>query len=142
MVKLQLNPVQFLFIPRDVPCSSGIMTVVKMDSPAYLCKTDEVGEICVASAGTGSQYWGLPGLSNTSFKVAPLLGDASPLSQDTYTRSGLLGFLGPVSNFKLLGLLGRCYWGLPGSFGPEITWEEKHNNTPRAQRTMPVVRGG
>ncbi|KAI5735570.1 hypothetical protein M8J77_020137 [Diaphorina citri] len=72
-----------------------IMTVVKMDSPSYLCKTDEVGEICVASTGTGSQYWGLPGLSNTTFKVTPLLADGTALSQDTYTRSGLLGFLGP-----------------------------------------------
>lgn len=73
------------------------MVVVKLEGPTYLCKTDEVGEICISSGGTASQYWGLPGLSNTSFKVTPLLADGKPLSDTDFTRSGLLGFLGPVS---------------------------------------------
>ena len=46
-----------------------VIVVVKMDGASYLCKTDEVGEICVNSGATGTQYWGLPGLSNTTFKV-------------------------------------------------------------------------
>lgn len=75
----------------------GIMVVVKLEGPTYLCKTDEVGEICISSGGTASQYWGLPGLSNTCFKVTPLLADGKPLSDTDFTRSGLLGFLGPVS---------------------------------------------
>lgn len=37
------------------------MVVVKMEGPAYLCKTDEVGEICVGSSAGGSYYWGLKG---------------------------------------------------------------------------------
>ncbi|RZF49299.1 hypothetical protein LSTR_LSTR012669 [Laodelphax striatellus] len=59
------------------------------------CLTVSVGEICVSSEATGAQYWGLPGLSNTTFKVQPLLADGKPLSDALYTRSGLLGFLGP-----------------------------------------------
>lgn len=72
-----------------------IIVVVKMEGTSYVCKTDEVGEICVSSEATGSQYWGLTGLSNSTFKVTPLLADGKPLSDAIYTRSGLLGFLGP-----------------------------------------------
>lgn len=66
-----------------------------MEGPSYLCKTDEVGEICVNSGATGTQYWGLQGLSNSTFKVQPLGTDGKPISDAEYTRSGLLGFLGP-----------------------------------------------
>lgn len=76
----------------------GVIVVVKMEGPSYVCKTDEVGEICVSSEATGSQYWGLAGLTNSAFKVQALLADGKPLSDALYTRSGLLGFLGPVSN--------------------------------------------
>ncbi|XP_026477110.1 disco-interacting protein 2 isoform X2 [Ctenocephalides felis] len=72
-----------------------VIVVVKTDGPSYLCKTDEVGEICVNSGATGSQYWGLQGLTNSTFKVQPLNADGQPVSDDLYTRSGLLGFLGP-----------------------------------------------
>ncbi|KAK7590362.1 hypothetical protein V9T40_001975 [Parthenolecanium corni] len=72
-----------------------VMVVVKLEGPTYLCRTDEVGEICISSGGTASQYWGLPGMSNTMFKVTPLLADGKPLSDTDFTRSGLLGFLGP-----------------------------------------------
>ena len=60
-----------------------------------VCKTDEVGEICVHSAATGTQYWGLQGLTNNNFKVQPLQAEGQPLGDAEYTRSGLLGFLGP-----------------------------------------------
>lgn len=73
----------------------GVIVVVKTDGPSYLCKTDEVGEICVNSGATGSQYWGLQGLTNSTFKVQPLNAEGQPVSDDLYTRSGLLGFLGP-----------------------------------------------
>lgn len=69
--------------------------VVKMEGTSYLCKTDEVGEICVNSGATASQYWGLQGLTNTTFKVQPLQADGTVLGDAEYTRSGLLGFLGP-----------------------------------------------
>ncbi|XP_017774961.1 PREDICTED: disco-interacting protein 2 isoform X2 [Nicrophorus vespilloides] len=72
-----------------------VIVVVKMEGPAYLCKTDEVGEICVNSGCTGAEYWGLQGLTNSTFKVQPLGTDGNILSDAEYTRSGLLGFLGP-----------------------------------------------
>ena len=46
------------------------LIVIKVESPQpVICKTDEVGEICMASAASGSSYWGLPGLTNTTFKL-------------------------------------------------------------------------
>lgn len=94
------------------------IVVIKMEGQTYLCKTDEVGEICVSSGATGTQYWGLPGLSNSTFRVQPLTppldnsttttatntaernnekGIITPVLANTgeFTRSGLLGFLGP-----------------------------------------------
>ncbi|XP_077302081.1 disco-interacting protein 2 isoform X2 [Arctopsyche grandis] len=68
--------------------------VVKMDGPSYICKTDEVGEICVSGVG-GNGYWGLPGLTSSVFGVYPLDADAKAVGEQCYTRSGLLGFLGP-----------------------------------------------
>ncbi|KAI9553366.1 putative disco-interacting protein 2 isoform X2 [Daphnia sinensis] len=72
------------------------MVVVKMEGPPYLCKTDEVGEICVGSASGGAHYWGLKGMSNATFRVQPLLPSGDAMSAETeFIRSGLLGFLGP-----------------------------------------------
>lgn len=94
------------------------MIVVKPEGPPILCKTDEVGEICVTSGSTGCGYYGLEGLSNSTFKVLPMIDTAppgqtatmgsqssgkdldlnlnlKPVGDDPYVRSGLLGFLGP-----------------------------------------------
>lgn len=92
------------------------MIVVKPDGPPILCKTDEVGEICVTSGSTGSGYYGLDGLSNSTFKILPMIDttppgqtatmgsqssakdldlNLKPVGDDPYVRSGLLGFLGP-----------------------------------------------
>ncbi|XP_070495402.1 disco-interacting protein 2-like isoform X4 [Chironomus tepperi] len=95
------------------------MIVVKPEGPPILCKTDEVGEICVTSGSTGTGYFGLDGLSNSTFKVLPLIDTTppivagqtatmgshnsskdldlslKPIGDDPYVRSGLLGFLGP-----------------------------------------------
>ncbi|XP_050522179.1 disco-interacting protein 2 isoform X3 [Daktulosphaira vitifoliae] len=73
------------------------MIVVKMDGIPYMCKTDEVGEICMGGLGTTTcNYWGLPGLSNATFRVTPIGEDGKPMDDTIeYTRSGLLGFLGP-----------------------------------------------
>ncbi|XP_071649451.1 disco-interacting protein 2 homolog C isoform X3 [Temnothorax longispinosus] len=73
----------------------SVVVVIKMEGQPFICKTDEVGEICVHSAATGSQYWGLQGLTNNTFKVSPLQVDGAALGEVEYTRSGLLGFLGP-----------------------------------------------
>ena len=48
--------------------SSVNMVVLKLDGP-MLCRTDEVGEICVSSISCGTGYFGLAGKSEQMFKV-------------------------------------------------------------------------
>uniref|UniRef100_W4VRI2 Putative amp-binding protein n=1 Tax=Corethrella appendiculata TaxID=1370023 RepID=W4VRI2_9DIPT len=85
---------------------SATMVVVQAEGSPTLCKTDQVGEICVTSGSTGTAYYGLDGMTNSSFKVhalnepppakegeTPTMG--KPISDELYVRSGLLGFLGP-----------------------------------------------
>ena len=79
------------------------MVVVKLEGPAILCKTDEVGELCLAAPYAGHGYWGLEGITNNQFKVHPTHSDGRTVSESsTFVRTGLLGFLGPVrkSNTK------------------------------------------
>lgn len=83
------------------------MVVVRSEGPAVLCKTDQVGEICVTSGATGNTYFGLDGMTNSTFKVQPLIEEPDTKSENStiatkpigddknYVRSGLLGFLGP-----------------------------------------------
>ncbi|XP_013409759.1 disco-interacting protein 2 homolog C isoform X2 [Lingula anatina] len=72
------------------------MVVVRIDGPPYLCKTDEVGELCVSAAYSGSGYWGLQGITSTYFKVQPLTVDGRPVRENhMFVKTGLLGFLGP-----------------------------------------------
>lgn len=46
--------------------------VVKVDGVPYLCKTDEIGEICVNSIATGTAYYGLLGITKNIFEVCIL----------------------------------------------------------------------
>ena len=46
--------------------------VVKADGNPTLCKTDEVGELCLSAPYSGTGYWGLQGVSNAAFKVRHL----------------------------------------------------------------------
>lgn len=84
------------------------MVVVRSEGPPVLCKTDQVGEICVTSGASGTSYYGLDGLTNSAFRVQPLPEDPpepkdpsvpqpppKPITEEHYVRSGLLGFLGP-----------------------------------------------
>lgn len=82
------------------------MVVVRSEGVPVVCKTDQVGEICVTTGATGSTYFGLDGMTNASFKVQPLheepdtKGDGTgiitkSIGDEVYVRSGLLGFLGP-----------------------------------------------
>lgn len=48
------------------------MIVVHTEGPPVLCRTDQVGEICVTSGATGSGYFGLAGLTNATFRVQAL----------------------------------------------------------------------
>ncbi|XP_055624089.1 disco-interacting protein 2 isoform X6 [Toxorhynchites rutilus septentrionalis] len=85
---------------------SATMVVVNPEGTPVLCKTDQVGEICVTSGSTGTTYFGLDGMTNSTFKVQPLTESplakegevqtlGKPISEELYVRSGLLGFLGP-----------------------------------------------
>ncbi|XP_077470527.1 disco-interacting protein 2 homolog C-like [Stigmatopora argus] len=74
----------------------AVMCAVKMDGVPRLCKTDEVGELCVRTPATGTSYYGLSGLTKNTFEVAPVADDddGAAAGQPPFTRTGLLGFVG------------------------------------------------
>lgn len=71
------------------------MVVIKLDGPPQLCKKDEVGELCVSAGYTGFNYWGLHGITQTTFQIQPVLEDGRVQGDRSYVRTGLIGFLGP-----------------------------------------------
>lgn len=44
------------------------IAVVRIGAAPVICKTDEIGEICVLSTATGSAYWGLQGKTAQTFR--------------------------------------------------------------------------
>ena len=74
--------------------------MVKVEGPPYLCKSDEVGELCISSGATGSAYWGLAGKTNHTFKVTFL---------PTYLPPRLLLIKRPGIVFKVVGLITAVY---------------------------------
>ncbi|KAK1166303.1 hypothetical protein AOXY_G12898 [Acipenser oxyrinchus oxyrinchus] len=82
----------------------ALVCVVRMEGTPYLCKTDEVGEICVGSNTTGIAYYGLPGITKNVFETIPLTAAGVPLTDRHFTRTGLLGFVGPD---KLVFVVGK-----------------------------------
>ncbi|KAM4863392.1 disco-interacting protein 2 homolog A isoform X9 [Urocitellus parryii] len=79
--------------------------VVKVEGTPYLCKTDEVGEICVSSSATGTAYYGLPGITKSVFETVPVTVGGAPVSERPFTRTGLLGFIGPDNLVFVVGKL-------------------------------------
>ncbi|KAM7319044.1 hypothetical protein ACRRTK_022156 [Alexandromys fortis] len=79
--------------------------VVKVDGAPYLCKTDEIGEICVNSVATGTAYYGLLGITKNVFETVPVTADGVPVSDRPFTRTGLLGFIGPDNLVFVVGKL-------------------------------------
>ncbi|XP_035285754.1 LOW QUALITY PROTEIN: disco-interacting protein 2 homolog C-like [Anguilla anguilla] len=73
----------------------ALMCVVKPDSLPQLCRTDEIGELCVCSIATGTSYYGLSGMTKNTFEVFPMSSSGAPISEYPFTRTGLLGFVGP-----------------------------------------------
>ncbi|XP_039609526.1 disco-interacting protein 2 homolog C isoform X11 [Polypterus senegalus] len=73
----------------------ALMCVVRPDGIPQLCKTDEIGEICVCSIATGTSYYGLSGMTKNTFEVFPMTGSGAPISEYPFVRTGLLGFIGP-----------------------------------------------
>ncbi|KAM4889136.1 disco-interacting protein 2 homolog A isoform 4-T5 [Thomomys bottae] len=79
--------------------------VVKVEGTPYLCKTDEVGEICVDSSATGTAYYGLLGITKNVFETIPVTVGGVPVSERPFTRTGLLGFIGPDNLVFIVGKL-------------------------------------
>ncbi|XP_053352065.1 disco-interacting protein 2 homolog A isoform X2 [Clarias gariepinus] len=73
----------------------ALVCVVRPEGTPYLCKTDEVGEVCVSSCTTGVSYYGLPGITKNVFETVPVTASGSPVSDRPFTRTSLLGFIGP-----------------------------------------------
>ncbi|ETE65150.1 Disco-interacting protein 2-like B, partial [Ophiophagus hannah] len=46
----------------------GMMCIVKPDGSPQLCKTDEIGEICVSARTGGMMYYGLSGVTKNTFE--------------------------------------------------------------------------
>ncbi|XP_029071170.1 disco-interacting protein 2 homolog A isoform X3 [Monodon monoceros] len=79
--------------------------VVKVEGTPYLCKTDEVGEICVNSSATATAYYGLLGITKNIFETVPVTAGGAPVSDRPFTRTGLLGFIGPDNLVFVVGKL-------------------------------------
>ncbi|XP_051854330.1 disco-interacting protein 2 homolog A isoform X4 [Antechinus flavipes] len=79
--------------------------VVKVEGPPYLCRTDEVGEVCVCSGATGAAYYGLVGITKNVFETVPVTAGGAPISDQPFTRTGLLGFIGPDQLVFVVGKL-------------------------------------
>uniref|UniRef100_A0A7N8XLS0 Disco interacting C n=1 Tax=Mastacembelus armatus TaxID=205130 RepID=A0A7N8XLS0_9TELE len=73
----------------------AVMCVVKPEGVPQLCKTDEIGELCVCTVATGTSYYGLAGMTKNTFEVFPVSNIGTPVSEFPFTRTGLLGFIGP-----------------------------------------------
>uniref|UniRef100_A0A7M4E5X9 Disco interacting B n=1 Tax=Crocodylus porosus TaxID=8502 RepID=A0A7M4E5X9_CROPO len=81
----------------------GMMCIVKPDGLPQLCKTDEIGEICVSLRAGGMMYYGLAGVTKNTFEVIPVNSAGSPVGDVPFVRSGLLGFVGPGSLVFVVG---------------------------------------
>ncbi|XP_041102838.1 disco-interacting protein 2 homolog C isoform X5 [Polyodon spathula] len=73
----------------------GLMCVVKPDGVPQICRTDEIGELCVCSIASGTSYYGLSGMTKNTFEVFPMCSSGAPVSEYPFARTGLLGFIGP-----------------------------------------------
>ncbi|XP_035490098.2 disco-interacting protein 2 homolog C isoform X8 [Scophthalmus maximus] len=74
----------------------ALMCAVKPEGVPQLCRTDEIGELCVCTAATGTSYYGLAGMTKNTFEVFPMTSAGAPVSEFPFTRTGLLGFIGPA----------------------------------------------
>ncbi|XP_055520653.1 disco-interacting protein 2 homolog C isoform X2 [Leucoraja erinacea] len=73
----------------------AVMCVVRPEGIPLLCRTDEIGELCVCSIAAGTSYYGLSGMTKNTFEMFPILSSGAPVSEYPFVRTGLLGFVGP-----------------------------------------------
>ncbi|GCB62181.1 hypothetical protein scyTo_0007177 [Scyliorhinus torazame] len=81
----------------------ALVCIVKFEGSPQLCKTDEIGEICVSSRASGTSYYGLPGMTKTVFEAVPVNAVGVPISEHVFTRTNLLGFLGSGNQVFVVG---------------------------------------
>uniref|UniRef100_F7DMK7 Disco interacting protein 2 homolog C n=1 Tax=Xenopus tropicalis TaxID=8364 RepID=F7DMK7_XENTR len=81
----------------------AIMCSVKPDGIPQLCRTDEIGELCVCALATGTSYYGLSGMTKNTFEVFPMMSSGAPISEYPFIRTGLLGFIGPAGLVFVVG---------------------------------------
>ena len=93
--------------------------MVRVEKQPSLCRSDEIGEIVLCTKPgrgrdeeeedtTESLYYGLKGLTEKVFKCHPVdESDHDHEEENDYVRTGLLGYVNPVSNvpFPPLNLL-------------------------------------
>lgn len=106
------------------------MVVVSLGPKPTICRTDEVGELCIAADYVGTGYWGLRGQTGSHFCVQPIHEDGRPVvvninaaavpatagalhmpttacvgnistTTSKFVRSGLIGFPGPASSVSV-----------------------------------------
>ncbi|KAL3320766.1 DIP2 disco-interacting protein 2 C [Cichlidogyrus casuarinus] len=98
--KIQLNPTNEINSLTVTDCGlvlpgTLLVTVRLGTQQPTICKTDELGEICICNAYTATGYWGLEGASKARFGVVPVDEDGRAVAPGkVFTRTGLLGFLG------------------------------------------------
>ncbi|XP_072910951.1 disco-interacting protein 2 homolog C isoform X1 [Hemitrygon akajei] len=73
----------------------AVMCVVRPEGIPLLCRTDEIGELCVCSIAAGMSYYGLSGMTKNTFEMFPMMSSGAPVSEYPFVRTGLLGFVGP-----------------------------------------------
>ncbi|MEE6471871.1 hypothetical protein FKM82_009403 [Ascaphus truei] len=81
----------------------AVMCIVKPEGLSQLCKTDEIGEICVSCKGGGTMYYGLAGVTKNTFEVLPVNSAGTSIGDLPFIRTGLLGFVGPGSLVFVVG---------------------------------------
>lgn len=62
--------VHFIIFLKFFALPLAIMCSVKPDGIPQLCKTDEIGELCVCAIATGTSYYGLSGMTKNTFEVS------------------------------------------------------------------------
>ncbi|XP_038149274.1 disco-interacting protein 2 homolog A isoform X1 [Cyprinodon tularosa] len=81
----------------------ALVCVVRVEGTPFLCQTDEVGEICVSSGSSGLTYYGLPGMTKNVFETIPVKASGVPIIDRPFTRTSLLGFVGPDNLVFVIG---------------------------------------
>ncbi|XP_063679406.1 disco-interacting protein 2 homolog C-like isoform X7 [Bolinopsis microptera] len=81
----------------------GVNLVILKLEGSMMCKTDEIGEICISSISCGSGYFGLSGKSEQYFKVIPLDKEGRPVGNHAYAKTGLLGFVNAAGSVFVSG---------------------------------------